>query len=131
MYDFRKVWQVADYLAQLDSEEYVRSAISRYYYSLFGCVRIYLVVIRHEYSFEYGSDVHQRVCMRLKNSTDSTEHSLGKRLEKLRELRNLADYDWMRKDEEFFLKNISYVKNESLKGLNEVDALRQSPPFEL
>lgn len=131
MYDFRRVRDVANYLAQINREEYVRSAISRYYYSLFGCTRLYLVLIMNEYEFENGNDVHTRICDRLKKSDDSTEHSLGKRLEKLRELRNLADYDWNEKDKDFFFRNLNYIENETQKGLDQVETLRQSPPYRL
>ena len=94
MFDFRRLRDVADYLAQMEGEEYDRSAISRYYYSLFGCVRLYLILILGETDFEYGKDIHKRICNRLINSNDPTEHSLGKSLDKLRQLRNMADYDW-------------------------------------
>ncbi len=131
MFDFRKVWQVANHLARENGEEYNRSAISRYYYSLFCCARLYLLLIMHEYEFGYGKNVHNRVCNRLKNSNDFTEHSLGKRLEKLRELRNFADYDWNIKDSEFFRKNLNFAKNESKRGLEQIDALKRSPPYDI
>lgn len=131
MYDFRKVCDVANYLAQVKREEYIRSAISRYYYSLFGCARLYLILIMHEFEFERGSNVHTRVCDRLKYSDNPTEHSLGKRLEKLRELRNLADYDWEKKDRHFFHDNIGYIKDETQIGLEQINSLKNSPPYRI
>ena len=129
MFDFRKVSDVANYLAQMDGEEYDRSAISRYYYSLFGCVRMYLVLILGEANFEYGKDIHRRICNRLIDSDDSTEHSLGKTLEKLRQLRNMSDYDWVNKDSDFFKNKLEFVRKESKMGLEQVNSLRKSPPF--
>ena len=131
MFDFRKVFNVANYLSHFGGEEYSRSAISRYYYSLFGCARLYLILIMNEYEFGKGYNVHKRICNRLKNSDDPTECSLGKRLEKLKELRNLADYDWNEKDKEFFRKNLNYAKNETQRGLEQLDTLKKSPPYNI
>lgn len=78
MFDFSKLWDVSDYLAQMDGEEYDRSAISRYYYSLFGCVRLYLVLVLGETNFAYGRNIHKRVCDRLIDSNDSTNILLEK-----------------------------------------------------
>ena len=85
----------------------------------------------HEYEFERGNDVHTRICDRLKKSEDLTERSLGKRLEKLRQLRNLADYDWNKKDNDFFCRNLDYIKAESQKGMEQLEALKSSPPYGL
>ena len=131
MYDFRTFRKVADKLAQIDKEEYYRSAISRYYYSLFGCARLYLMLTMGEYQFARGRDVHQRMCNRLINSDDETERALGAILDKLKGLRNLADYDWDKKDCEFFKDNLFYVKRESERGLEQVESLKQSPPYDL
>ena len=70
MFDFRKVCDVADCLALMDGEEYNRSAISRYYYSVFCCARLYLILVKGENSFISGRDVHKRVCDRLTKSND-------------------------------------------------------------
>lgn len=131
MFDFRKVSDVADYLAKKDGEEYNCSAISRYYYSLFCCVRLYLIMIMHEGEFAHGNDVHRRICDRLKDSNDSTEYSLGKILDKLRQLRNLSDYDWNNTDPDFFSNKLSFVQKESQIGFHQLNALKNSPPFKL
>lgn len=131
MFDFAKVSIVADHLALMDGEEFNRSAISRYYYSLFGSLRLYLILVLGETSFAWGSDVHRRICDRLKYSDDPTEHSLGKTLDKLRQLRNLSDYDWENTDSEFFQNRLTFVQKESQIGLQQVDALKKSPPFNL
>lgn len=131
MFDFRKVRKVANLLAKIDGEEYNRSAIIRYYYSLFCCVRLYLIIVMGETNFSKGKHVHSRICDRLKESNDSTEYSLGKRLEKLRDLRNLADYDWYEKDSEYFRINVNFARKESEIGLQQVEILKKSPPFEI
>ena len=131
MYDFGKVRDVADYLAKMDGEEYNRSAISRYYYSLFGSVRLYLILVLDETNFAKGKNVHGRVCDRLTGSNDSTEKSLGKILDKLRGLRNLADYDWYQEDSLFFEENVHIACEVSRKGLEQLESLKKSPPFKL
>ena len=68
---------------------------------------------------------------RLANSNDSTEASIGYILDDLRYLRNLADYDWHEKDSSFFKKHLDFAKIESKKGLEQIEALKTSPPFEL
>lgn len=131
MFDFRRVRDVANVLYRMDGEEFDRSAISRYYYSLFGCCRLYLIIILGEYNFISGADIHKRICNRLKDSNNPTEHSLGTILDTLRQFRNLADYDWDKKDSDFFQEKLEYVKKESKVGLQQVEALKKSPPFKL
>lgn len=129
MFSFEKFYDVGEYISQKDGEEYDRAAISRYYYSIFGCSRLYLIFILGEYDFQKGTDVHKRICNRLKESNDSTEHALGLTLDKLRQIRNFADYDWYEKDESFFEKKLMYVKKESKIGLEQLNALKNSPPY--
>ena len=131
MFNFEKVADVADYLALMDGEEYNRSAISRYYYSLFCSTRLYLILILGETRFIKGKDIHTKVCDRLKMSDDLTENNLGNILEDLRQLRNFADYDWYIKDSSFYKKNLNYVKNESRVGLEQLNALKNSPPYKV
>lgn len=131
MFDFRKVIDVADYLAQKDGEEYHRSAISRYYYSLFGCTRLYLIFIMHETEFVYASDIHRRICDRLKNSLDATENALGRILDDLRQIRNVADYDWEEYDYLFFKNRLTFVQKESSLAFDNIDALKKSPPYKV
>ncbi len=90
-----------------------------------------MILVLGETSFVWGSDVHRRICDRLKYSDDPTEHSLGKTLDKLRQLRNLSDYDWENTDSEFFQNRLTFVQKESQIGLQQVDALKKSPPFNL
>lgn len=131
MFDFRKLKDVAEYLASKEGEEYDRSAISRYYYALFGSARIYLILVLGELEFVMGRNVHRRICDRLIYSSDSTEHSLGITLDKLRQIRNFADYDWETKDSSYFEEKLDFVKKESRIGLEQIEALKNSPPLKL
>ena len=84
----------------------------------------------NESDFAKGEDIHRKVCERLISSNDSTEVSLGKRLDGLRQLRNNADYHWF-EDPTFFKKRLGFASNESKSGLYEVQALKTSPPFKI
>lgn len=126
MFDFRKVCDVADYLALRDGEEYTRSAISRYYYSLFCCARLYLILVIGETIFFTNKDIHKKVCNRLIESSDLTESSVGFKLDRLRYLRNLADYDWYEKDNLFFNNKLNFTCSEAKTGIEQLDSLRNS-----
>ena len=117
MFDFSKFSDVGDYLSLKNCEENNRSAISRYYYSVFGSVRIYLVLFLNEFEFLDNFKVHLRIC-------DS-----GEILDDLREIRNYADYEWDKFDEDYFKKNLVKVRNNSKLALDEVESLKKSPPF--
>ena len=131
MFDFAKVFDVAVFLNQIEAEEYDRSAISRYYYSVFGCARLYLILIMNELEFCSRRDIHKKVSDRLKNSNNPTKNALGRILEELRDLRNLADYDWYNQDSEFYKKRVNFAQKESKTGLQQVEALKKSPPFKI
>ena len=60
MFDFAKVFDVAVFLNQIEAEEYDRSAISRYYYSVFGCARLYLILIMSEFEFCSRQNIHKK-----------------------------------------------------------------------
>ena len=50
--------------------------------------------------------------------------------EKLREIRNNADYDWIDKDFLYYKTNMSIVKNKSKKALESLEALKNYPPYD-
>ena len=113
MFDFSKFRDVGNSLTDFDGEEYTRSAIGRYYYSVFCCARIYLVFVMREDDFRIFSDIHARVCKRLIESEDNTESAVGETLDELRMLSNLADYDWDDSKQDYFKKRVSLAKKES------------------
>lgn len=129
MFDFSKFSDVGDYLSLKNCEENNRSAISRYYYSVFGSVRMYLVLFLNEFEFIDNFRVHSRICDRMGNSDDNTESEIGEILDDLREIRNYADYEWDKFDEDYFKKNLVKVRNNSKLALDEVESLKKSPPF--
>lgn len=102
MFDFSKFIDVGNSLSNIDNEEYARSAIGRYYYSVFGCARVYLIFIMGENDFRGYGNIHSKLCDRLRQSDDDTESTVGMTLEKLRQLRNLAVYDWDDGNQYFF-----------------------------
>lgn len=83
-----------------------------------------------ETEFIDGFKIHKRVCDRLIQSQDDTEASIGEKLNFLKELRNEADYDW-RLDLDYFNENLGTVKKDSKQILEQIEALKTSPPFEL
>ena len=131
MFDFSDFFEVGLLLSQVDDDAYIRSAIGRYYYAVFGCVRRYLVEIMHEFEFKEEHDIHSRIRKRLLNSSDNTEHYIGELLDDLRKLRNDADYEWQLEDERYFIKNHLKAADNSKIALEQVVLLRNSPPFEL
>ena len=130
MFDFQEFFVSAEKLVELGGEANVRSGISRYYYSDLGSVRIYLVEVMGENEFLDGHRIHKRIYNRLIESDDNTEVSIGEKLLDLKELRNDADYDW-KLDLNHFNEHLSEVQVKSEIILQEVEALRQSPPYKL
>lgn len=78
MFDFSKFSDVGDYLSLKNCEENNKSAISRYYYSVFGSVRMYRVLFLNEFEFIDNFKVHSRICDRMSNSDDNTESEIVK-----------------------------------------------------
>ena len=77
-----------------ESEEYIRSGISRQYYGLFGVLRRYLINVNHKsYLQSRRGDVHHNVSIELRNSNDLTQKEIYKIFNRLRVVRNQADYD--------------------------------------
>lgn len=94
MFDWNKFVMLGHLLLMEDGEEYIRSAISRQYYGLFGVVRRYLINVDHKYYLESRKgDVHRQVYLELKNSNDATQNEIYKIFNRLRLARNQADYD--------------------------------------
>lgn len=94
MFDWEKFVMLASLLLVEEEEEYVRTAVSRYYYGLFGVIRRYLINVKHKnYLRNGGSDVHRKIYDELRFSNDSTEKHISSILNKLRLIRNSADYD--------------------------------------
>lgn len=130
MFDFSSFFDVAEDLVKKDDEARIRSGISRYYYSGFGSVRKYLIEVMNETEFRKGFKIHKRIIDRLIFSQDNTEVSIGEKLSDLKELRNDADYDW-NLDLNHFEEHLDDVRKKSLEVIEQVDALKKSPPYNL
>ena len=122
---------IADELAKRDDETAIRSAISRYYYAVFGSARLYLIDYKNRQSLaNKTSNVHRDVKNILEYSPDETESEIGENLNKMRKLRNDADYDW-KKDKRYFKKEIKGIKKKSHDCLNSIEYLKNNPPIDL
>lgn len=130
MFDFARFYDVGENLVKFGDEASIRSAISRYYYSGLGPVRMYLVEDMGEMEFIDGYMIHKRIKDRLISSNDDTEVSIGEKLQDLKELRNDADYDRNR-DSDYFCQHLIDVQRKSKEILEQVSALRNSPPFQI
>lgn len=130
MFNFSEYKSVGDYLIKIDEESYLRSGISRYYYSLFNPVRFYLFFVLQEFDLIRGKDSHKRICDRLIESNDDTENALGLILDELRQLRNDADYNW-NLNYDYFFQRLNDVVSNLEAGFDYLNALKTSPPFEL
>ena len=72
MFDFSKFSDVGDYLSLKNCEENNRSAISRYYYSVFGSVRMYLVLFLNEFDYEwdkFDEDYFKKNLVKVRNNS--------------------------------------------------------------
>lgn len=130
MFNFKQFCDVANHMHDMGEESYDRSAISRYYYSIFCCVRMYLVLVLNEFEFASGRDVHSRICNRLIESDDDTEKALGLKLEELRQLRNDADYNWDR-GSGYFHEHALDVKRNTRLVHQYLNVLKNAPPYKI
>ena len=91
-FDFKKYYDVGTHLKNhSNDEEYQRSSISRYYYSVFHPLKDY-----YEKSFRRvlsSQDSHKKLIEELENSLFKEEKILGEKMRNLRNNRNYADYN--------------------------------------
>ena len=90
-FNFEKLYLVGNHLkSHSKAEEYQRSAITRYYYSIFHPVKEY-----YEKSFRKilsSQNSHGTLITELENSPFEEEQKLGEMMRILRNNRNRADY---------------------------------------
>ena len=110
-FNWKKYLSLATTLSKTDKEEYIRTAISRAYYSLFKTM-----VLKAGYNTKNEQkkqkDFHKNIALEFKNPTEELVIKLdldaddirviGNILNELRIKRNLADYDGL---EQFTQKN--------------------------
>lgn len=103
--------------------------MGRYYYSIFGSTRDYLVNVINKYEFDSKKDIHKKVYDELMNSHNSNEIHLAECLKFLREIRNNADYDKSDKNEEYFKKNSQKVIKATNDAFDSLNVLINNPPY--
>ncbi len=74
-----------------DPEACQRSAISRAYYGAFGLARE--IAAREGVGLSFRADDHRILKQHFRQSTHKTRRQIGLSLDRLRRLRNIADYD--------------------------------------
>ena len=67
MFDFKNFSTVGDMLSQQDDESFIRSAIERYYYSVFSSVRQYFVETKKKKYFLKRKNIHKEISTELLN----------------------------------------------------------------
>lgn len=130
MFEWSDFCDVADELAKNSKEAYIRSSIDRYYYSLFGTSREYLIKQRDKYFLKRGGrDIHQRVKDELVKSENLNENELGEILDKLRKYRNQTSYDKEKFRKDYFEKILNRVEFETKTGFQSLNYLKRNPPI--
>lgn len=121
-FDFKKYYKVGTHLKNHSSnEEYQRSSISRYYYSVFHPLKEY-----YEKSFRRvlsSKDSHKRLIEELENSPFKEEKILGEKMRTLRNNRNYADYN----KKELRKSKVRDSKDKTDEILSQLDYLIKHP----
>ena len=129
MFEWSDFCDVAEELAKNSNEAYIRSSIDRYYYSLFGSSREYLIKQKEKYFLKRGGrDIHQRVKDELVKSENLNENELGEILDKLREQRNKSSYD-KKYNSKYFEKNLNMIKKDIKIAFESLEYLKRNPPM--
>lgn len=126
MFQWKDFKTVGDELMANSQEAYIRCATSRYYYSIFGSTREYLIDIMNKHQFCNGKDIHKRVYDELIKSNDPNEVNLA---EFLREVRNRADYDRLNECNTFFKNNSDKIVDTTNDAFNSLNVLMNNPPY--
>jgi uncharacterized protein (UPF0332 family) len=109
-FDWVKFIELAENLHLQKTEECFRTAVSRAYFGIFCIIRNYIGCKEHT-----KPDVHSKVIASLKTSEDPNEQEIGKMIDELRRLRNLADYNEDIKIDEEISKRCILKANEILR----------------
>ena len=129
MFEWSDFSDVADELAKNSKEAYIRSSIDRYYYSLFGSSREYLIKQREKYFLKKGGrNIHQRVKDELIKSDNLNENEIGELLDELREQRNKSSYD-KKYNNKYFEKNLNTIQKDIKLAFESLEYLKRNPPI--
>lgn len=129
MFQWKDFKTVGDELMANSQEAYIRCATSRYYYSIFGSTREYLIDIMNKHQFCNGKDIHKRVYDELIKSNDPIEVNLAECLKFLREVRNRADYDRLNECNTFFKNNSDKIVDTTNDAFDSLNVLMNNPPY--
>lgn len=129
MFDWVKFIILTKMLSKSLNEESIRSAISRFYYGVFGVVRRYLIRVEHKYYLarRYGN-IHKELSDEIRNSNNSTLKEIYKIFHKLRVARNRADYDG-EYDVEYFKKFLKDNEKNLIIVLDALNYLKSHPNY--
>lgn len=129
MFDWNQFIILSYLLLREDGEEYVRSAISRLYYGLFGVLRRYLINVKSKgYLQNRNGNVHRKVYLELKHSGDVTQNEISEIFNKLRVVRNQADYDG-NFDVSYFKKFLYDNKKDLEIAFGAIDYFKNHPDY--
>ena len=129
MFQWKDFKTVGDELMANSQGAYIRCATSRYYYSIFGSTREYLIDIMNKHQFCNGKDIHKRVSDELIKSNDPNEVNLAECLKFLREVRNRADYDRLNECNTFFKNNSDKFVDTTNDAFDSLNVLMNNPPY--
>ncbi len=90
-FHWEKYVYLAEELMNRKDDAYLRSSISRAYYGVWCLARNKKGYKR--YKTRKGENIHWKVINEYKNSNDRNEQNIGRILDKLRRLRDNADYN--------------------------------------
>lgn len=129
MFEWEDYRKIANELLMHDDEAYIRCAISRHYYSIFGSTRQYLINDKHQHEFKNGRNIHERIYKELINSNDLNEFELGEIIGFLRKMRNHADYDIDEDCLVYFKENLDKINDDIEIAFLSLNFLKQNPPY--
>lgn len=130
IFDWLEFKDIADELSEKMSEAYARVSIILYYYAVFSAIREYLIKIKKQYQFINNSNVYERVWKFLMSSKDYNENEVGEFLNKVRHVRNSANYD-KEHDYEYFTDKLVEIHKNIDNVVNSIVFLRNNPNWEI
>ena len=128
-FSWEDYFYLAEELSKVQKEEYIRSAISRYYYYFFGLAKEYLILKNSISPESKGSFIHTLVSDTLEESSDDTEAFVGETLSSLRVERNKADYDVGNINLEYFMNEFDKIREKASMVFESIKYLIDNPSF--
>lgn len=92
-FEWKNYVYLAEELSKRQEEACLRSSMSRAYYGVFCIARNEKWLRDYKPEKDEEEGIHQKVINKYKDSSDVIEQRIGSFLDRLRRLRNIADYD--------------------------------------